>query len=71
MKSLYVIRFQVELMEIMENMHKALSTCSTKSQTEKFRVGALNKKHKKLCQGSNIFSVKLLGTLQSSEMYLN
>ena len=58
MKSLYyvlldafVVRFQVELLEIMENMHKALSTCSTKSQTEKFRVGALNISGRKTLSG--------------------
>ncbi|XP_066933290.1 U2 snRNP-associated SURP motif-containing protein-like isoform X1 [Clytia hemisphaerica] len=33
--------FQIELLEMMENMHKALATCSTKSQTEKFRKQVL------------------------------
>jgi len=33
--------FQNELLETMENLHKALKTCSTKTQTEKFRKQVL------------------------------
>ncbi|XP_047130391.1 U2 snRNP-associated SURP motif-containing protein isoform X1 [Hydra vulgaris] len=34
--------FQGELLVVMENMHKALTTCSTKSQAEKFRKQVLS-----------------------------